>query len=287
EILKTAVDAYRKMRNTLRWMLGNLAHFEGDTPELKDLPELEQLMLHRLHELDHVVRKGYDEFDFKRIFSQLSNFMTVELSSFYFDIRKDALYCDPPSSKKRKAALYVVNELFNHLVCWLAPMLPFTMEESFQTRLGDDGESIHMQQFPQVPGEWKNDPLVEKWRKIRTVRRVVTGALETERREKRIGSSLEAAPLVSVTDASLMAAIEGQDMAEICITSSISVTADNIAADAFVLDDVPGVGVLPKLAEGQKCARSWKVLPEVGSDAEYPDISPRDAEAMREIDASS
>jgi len=207
EILKTSIDAYRKMRNTLRWMLGNLAHYKGEVPELKDMPELEQLMLHRLHELDQVVRKGYDDFDFKRIFSQLFNFMTVELSSFYFDIRKDALYCDAPSSAKRKAALYVVSQLFDHLVRWLAPMLPFTMEESFQSRAGSEAGSVHMEQFPNVPADWKNDVLVAKWQKIRTVRRVVTGALEIERREKRIGSSLEAAPVVYIANADLMAAM--------------------------------------------------------------------------------
>jgi len=284
EILKTSIDAYRKMRNTLRWMLGNLAHYTGEAPELTDMPELEQLMLHRLVELDEVVRKGYDEFDFKRIFAQLFNFMTVELSSFYFDIRKDALYCDAPSSAKRKAALYVVSELFDHIVRWLAPMLPFTMEESFQSRIDSDAKSIHMEQFPDVPQSWKNDALVTKWRKIRAVRRVVTGALEIERREKRIGSSLEAAPKVFIVDAALTAAIEGQDMAEICITSDISILGDTPSSDAFALDEVQGVAVVPAMAEGKKCARSWKVSPEVGADPDYPDITPRDAAAMREID---
>lgn len=286
EILKTSIDAYRKMRNTLRWMLGNLAHYRNEKPALSDMPELEQLMLHRLHELNGIVQKGYDDFDFKRIFAHLFNFMTVELSSFYFDIRKDALYCDPPSSAKRKASLYVVSELFDHLVRWLAPMLPFTMEESFQSRIGSDEKSIHMEQFPDVPLEWRNEELVAKWRKIRSVRRAVTGALEIERREKRIGSSLEASPAVYIADPVLNEAIKGQDMAEICITSSISVTEGDAPGDAFKLDEVPGVGVVTELAQGKKCARSWKVLPDVGSDPQYPDVSPRDAEAMREIDGA-
>jgi isoleucyl-tRNA synthetase len=287
EILKTSIDAYRKMRNTLRWMLGNLAHYKGDTPKLEDLPELEQLMLHRLAELDEIVRQGYDEFNFKRIFSQLFNFMTVELSSFYFDIRKDALYCDAPSSEKRKAALYLVSELFNHIVRWLAPMMPFTMEESFQSREGRSDVSIHMEQFPDVPETWKNEALVDKWKKIRDVRRVVTGALEIERREKRIGSSLEAAPVVHITNAELMAALEGYDMAEICITSGISLSSEAGPSDAFALSDVAGVSVVPAKAEGKKCARSWKILPDIGADPEYPDISPRDAAAMREIDGNN
>ncbi len=286
EILKTSIDAYRKMRNTLRWMLGNLAHYQGEVPKITDMPELEQLMLHRLHDLDGMVRKGYDEFDFKRIFAQLFNFMTVELSSFYFDIRKDCLYCDAPSSAKRKAALYVVSELFDHLVRWLAPMLPFTMEESFQSRISSDEKSVHMEQFPDVPAEWANAELVAKWRKIRAVRRVVTGALEIERQEKRIGSSLEAAPVVHVCDATLMTAIEGQDMAEICITSSISITNSDIPAGVFKLAEVKGVGVVPEMAEGKKCARSWKFSTDIGADPQYPDISRRDAAAMREIDAA-
>ncbi len=287
EILKTAIDAYRKMRNTLRWMLGNLAHFDGGKIDYSELPELERLMLHRLHELDQLVRKGYDEFDFKRIFAQLFNFMTVELSSFYFDIRKDALYCDAPSSIKRRSALYVVSEIFDHLTRWLAPLLPFTMEEAYQSRQGTEDESIHMQQFLDVSGNWEDKELFAKWQKIRMVRRVVTGALEIERQEKRIGSSLEAAPVVHVSDAGLLAAIDGQDMAEICITSAISLSTEASPQDAFSLPDVAGVAVVNKMAEGRKCARSWKVLPEVGTDAQYPDISPRDADAMREIDGKS
>jgi len=285
-ILQTNIDAYRKMRNSLRWMLGTLSHYEGEEIAHADMPELEQLMLHRLHELNAVVREGYDSFDFKRIVAQLSNFMNIELSAFYFDIRKDSLYCDAPSSTKRKAALHVVKQLFDHLVRWFAPILPFTMEESFQSERGNEEASIHMEQFMDVPAEWSNPELAEKWQKIRTVRRVVTGALEIERREKRIGSSLEAAPQVSITDEALMAAIKGQDMAEICITSDIKISSDTLSGDVFTLDDVKGVSVIPSLAEGKKCARSWRVLPEVGTDPDYPDISLRDANAMREIEGN-
>jgi isoleucyl-tRNA synthetase len=284
-ILQTNIDAYRKMRNSLRWMLGTLSHYEGEEVAYAEMPELEQLMLHRLHELDGIVRESYDAFDFKRIVAQLSNFMNIELSAFYFDIRKDSLYCDAPSSTKRMAALYVVKQLFDHLVRWFAPILPFTMEESFQSERGSEDVSVHMEQFMEVPAEWANPQLAAKWQKIRTVRRVVTGALEIERREKRIGSSLEAAPQVSVSDESLMAAIEGQDMAEICITSDISITGNALSGEVFTLDEVKGVSVIPSLAEGKKCARSWRVLPEVGTDPDYPDLSLRDANAMRELDA--
>ncbi|SHL44254.1 isoleucine--tRNA ligase [Roseibium suaedae] len=285
EILKTSVDSYRKLRNTLRWMLGSLAHATGEEVALADMPELEQLMLHRLAELDKLVSEAYWDFDYKRVFHHLFTFMTVDLSAFYFDIRKDALYCDAQSSVRRKAALYVIDKLFNCLVTWMAPMLPFTMEESWTSRFGED-KSVHLEQFPKVPREWKKPELAEKWEKIRTVRRVITGALEIERREKRIGSSLEAHPVVYVTDANLMAALDGRDMADIAITSQLTLSADAAPEGAFTLDDTPGVAVVPGLAEGTKCARSWKILPEVGSDKDYPDVTLRDAEALREWDAA-
>jgi isoleucyl-tRNA synthetase len=285
EILKTAVDSYRKLRNTFRWMLGTLAHDRGEELALADLPELERLMLHRLAELDEVVREGYDAFDFKRVLASLSNFMVVELSAFYFDIRKDALYCDAPSSTRRKAALMTVRHLFDCLAKWLAPLLPFTMEEAWLDRNPGEGVSIHLEQFPEIPAAWRDDALAAKWARIRRVRRVVTGAIEIERKEKRIGSSLEAAPIVHVGDPELMAALSGLDFAEICITSQIEVTPAPAPDNAFRIDEVQGVAVVPALAKGQKCARSWRILPEVGEDPDYPDLSLRDAAAMREIAA--
>ncbi|MCW5709564.1 isoleucine--tRNA ligase [Shinella sp.] len=281
-IIQTNIDAYRKLRNTVRWMLGTLAHDTGEEIAHADMPELERLMLHRLSELDALVREGYDAFDFKKIARALIDFSNVELSAFYFDVRKDALYCDAPSSLKRRAALCVIRKLFECLVTWLAPMLPFTMEEAWLS-LRPDAVSVHLEQFPAVPAEWRDDALEAKWEKIRAVRSVVTGALEIERREKRIGASLEAAPVVSIADPELLAALEGQDFAEICITSAISVVAGEGPAEAFRLADVAKVAVEPKLAEGRKCARSWRITMDVGSDPDYPDVSARDAAALREI----
>ncbi len=283
-IIQTNVDAYRKLRNTIRWMLGTLAHYEGEEIAYDDLPELEKLVLHRLSELDQVVRQGYDGFEFKKIARALIDFANVELSAFYFDIRKDALYCDAPSSLKRRAALSVISRLFNCLVTWLAPMLPFTTEEAWLS-LYPDAESVHLAQFPEIPAEWNNDALEAKWEKIRKVRTAVTGALEVERREKRIGSSLEAAPVVHIADTDLLAALNGQDFAEICITSAISVVAGEGPSDGFRLPDVAKVVVEQKLAEGVKCARSWRITTDVGSDPKYPDVSARDAAALRELAA--
>ncbi|NYJ11334.1 isoleucyl-tRNA synthetase [Rhizobium leguminosarum] len=281
-IIQTNVDAYRKLRNTIRWMLGTLAHDKGEEILLADLPELEQLMLHRLAELDELVRENYDAFDFKKIARALIDFANVELSAFYFDVRKDALYCDAPSSLRRRASLHVIRQIFDCMVTWLAPMLPFTTEEAWLSR-NPSAVSVHLEQFAPVAKEWRNDALAEKWKKIRAVRSVVTGALEIERKDKRIGSSLEAAPVVHIAHPELMKALEGQDFTEVCITSAIEIAAGEGPAEAFRLAEVPLVSVVPKLAEGEKCARSWRITRDVGSDPEYPDVSARDAAALREL----
>jgi isoleucyl-tRNA synthetase len=285
-IVQSNVESYRKLRNTLRFLLGNLAHY---TPELRvgygDMPELERFILHRLWELDAQVRKAYDAFDFKRVFSSLFNFCTGDLSSLYFDIRKDALYCEPHSSLKRRAALTVLDELFGCLTTWLAPILCFTSEEAYLARFPSAKDSVHVKTFPDIPDEWRDEALAEKWHTIWKIRQVVTGALEVERREKRIGSSLEAAPEIYIEAKPLFAAAEGEDWAEIAITSAATLKSAKAPAGAFTLDEVPGVAVVPGLAKGKKCARSWKILPEVGSDKDFPDLTPRDAAAVREFDA--
>ncbi|KQU79518.1 isoleucine--tRNA ligase [Mesorhizobium sp. Root102] len=286
-VLQTNIDAYRKLRNTIRWMLGTLAHDDGEEVPLEKMPELERLMLHRLAELDEVVRSGYDAFEFKRITRMLLDFMVVELSAFYFDIRKDALYCDAPSSVKRKASVQVVRHLFNCLVKWLAPMLPFTMEEAWLDR-HPDAVSVHLDQFPQIPADWKNEALAEKWRQVRQVRRVVTGALEIARAQKVIGSSLEAVPVVTINDAALEAAISDVDMAEMAITSDLVIAHGEAPAGAFTLDDVRGVAVVVEKAEDRglvKCARSWRYTADVGRDPEFPDVSARDAAVLHELKA--
>ncbi|HYA06197.1 MAG TPA: class I tRNA ligase family protein, partial [Xanthobacteraceae bacterium] len=285
EILKTTVDTYRKLRNTLRWMLGNLAHFEAaDRTPAEKMPELERLMLHRLAELDPLIRQAYADFDYKRIFAALNAFMTADLSAFYFDIRKDALYCDPYSSTTRKACLTVLDQLFRATVCWLAPMLCFTAEEAWLAR-DPAAHSVHLELFPPIAAEWRDEALAEKWRKLRNVRRVVTGALELERAAKRIGSSLEAHPVVHIADPGLFAAVVDADLAELCITSGAALIEGEGPAEAFRLPDVPGVAVVPQRAQGRKCARSWKILPAVGLDPQFPDVTPRDAQALREWDA--
>jgi isoleucyl-tRNA synthetase len=283
EILKNTVETYRKLRNTIRWMLGTLHHFKpGDEIEVADMPELERLMLHRLSEIDAVVREAYANFDYKTVVASLTHFMNTDLSAFYFDIRKDVLYCDPPSSTTRKAALTTVDILCDAILRWLAPIISFTADEAWFMYRPDGPPSVHLLNFPDGLAEYRDDALAAKWETIRAVRRVVTGALEIERAAKRIGSSLEASPLVYISDKAIFGTLFEIDLAEVCITSNAMVTNEDAPADAFRLSDVPNVAVAVEKAAGSKCARSWKILPTVGEDREYPDVSPRDAQALRE-----
>ncbi len=284
EILKTTVETYRKLRNTLRWLLGSLHHYrDSERVPHAQMPALERMVLHRLAELDKVVREAYAAFDFKRVNAALTAFMTAELSAFYFDVRKDALYCDPISSVTRRACLTVLDEVFRRLVVWLAPILPFTAEETWLARFPSEDGSVHLETFPPTPAAWRDEVLAEEWRRIRQVRRVVLGALEVERAAKRIGSSLEAAPIIPVAAPSLFSAVSAVDLAEVCITSDAHLVPDEGPKDAFRLDEVPGVAVVPARAVGHKCARSWKISPLVGTEPDYPDVTPRDAQALREL----
>jgi isoleucyl-tRNA synthetase len=283
EILKNTIETYRKLRNSIRWMLGTLHHFDpADAVAYADMPELERLMLHELAKRASIVRQAYVEFDYKTVVATLAAFMNTELSAFYFDIRKDALYCDPPSSVTRKAALTAIDIICDAILRWLAPVLSFTCEEAWRMYEPDAAPSVHLTLFPEGFDQFRDDALAAKWETIREVRRVVTGALELERAAKNIGSSLEASPLIHVSDANIFNTLFDIDLAEICITSNAMATNEDAPADAFTLPDVPGVAVVVEKAVGTKCARSWKILPTVGEDAEYPDVSPRDAQALRE-----
>jgi isoleucyl-tRNA synthetase len=283
EILKNTVETYRKLRNTIRWMLGTLHHLKpGEEVAYADMPELERLMLHQLAEQAAIVRQAYAEFDYKTVVATLSAFMNTELSAFYFDIRKDTLYCDPPSSVTRKAALTTIDILCDAILKWLAPVLSFTIDEAWRLYQPDAEPSVHLTLFPDGLLSFRDEKLAAKWETIRDIRRVVTGALELERAAKNIGSSLEASPIIYVSERAMLTTLFDVDLAEICITSNYEVREGEAPSGAFRLNDVPGVAVVVEKAVGTKCARSWKILPSVGEDAEYPDVSPRDAQALRE-----
>jgi isoleucyl-tRNA synthetase len=264
EILKEVADSYRRLRNSMRFILGNLNDFdEAEKLDAADMPELEQWVLHRLAELDVVVQDGYNAYDFQGVFQQLFQFCTVDLSSFYFDVRKDALYCDADDSIRRRAARTVLDILFHRLTKWLAPMLCFTMEDVWLERASGDQASVHLEDMPVTPTEWLNPELATKWETVRQVRRVVTGAIEIERTAKNIGSSLEAAPNVYVSQA-INDVIATVDFDDICITSGVTLNTDAPASEGFKLDDVADVEVIFDKATGDKCNRCWKVLPDVG-----------------------
>jgi isoleucyl-tRNA synthetase len=266
EILKGVADSYRRLRNTMRFMLGNLDGFtDAERVDVKDMPELEQWVLHRLAELDIEVRKGYAAFDFQGVFQKLFTFVTTDLSAVFFDVRKDALYCDPADSLRRRAARTVLDHLFHRLTTWLAPILVFTTEDVWLSRFPGDASSVHLQDMPLTPDAWLNPQLALKWQGIRSARRVVTAALEVQRTAKVIGASLEAAPKVYVSDADLYKALGSVPFAETCITSNLALIHGTAPEGAFSLTDVKGIAVEFAIAEGEKCQRCWQILPDVGS----------------------
>jgi isoleucyl-tRNA synthetase len=265
EILKGVADSYRRLRNTMRFMLGSLHDFtEADRIDPADMPELEQWVLHRLAELDTRVREGYTAYDFQGVFQAIFTFATVDLSAFYFDVRKDVLYCDG-DTVERRAARTVLDILFHRLTTWLAPVLVFTMEEVWLERFGGEDSSVHLIDIPETHAAWLNPELAEKWAMIRRVRRVVTAALEVQRTEKVIGASLEAAPVLYLADQAVKDVLEQMPFADICITSDLTLSTDTAPSDAFTMAEVEGVAVSFVKAEGEKCGRCWKILPDVGT----------------------
>jgi len=280
EILKGVADSYRRLRNTMRFMLGNLAGFEeAERVAPAEMPELEQWVLHRLAELDGQVRTGFAAYDFQGVFQKLFTFATSDLSAFYFDIRKDALYCDPADSLRRRAARTVLDHLFHRLTTWLAPILVFTAEDVWLSRYPGDDSSVHLQDFPDTPAEWNNPVLAQKWAGIRAARRVVTAALEVQRRDKVIGASLEAAPVVHVRDDTILSALQSVDFAEICITSDVVLTSSETRDEAFRLPEIADIAVVFARAKGEKCQRCWKISADVGSHA-HPATCARCNEAL-------
>ena len=286
EILKRHSDVYRRLRNTLRYLLGALDGFSAaEAVGFEAMPELERWVLHRLAELDRLVRHSVEAFDFHGMFTALHNFCAVDLSAFYFDIRKDRLYCDAPADPRRRALRTVLDRCFDCLVRWLAPVICFTAEEAWLARHGDAaGRSVHLELFPEVPAEWCDEALGKRWEVLRDLRRVVTGALEVERGAKRLGSSLQAAVELFVPEG-LCDLLRGVDLAELCIASAGTVRPGPVPGGAFALPDVADVGALVSQAPGNRCERCWRVLPEVGEMPGHADLCRRCAAVVEHSSA--
>ncbi len=279
DILKGISDIYRRLRNTLRWILGNLTEFSTEENlSYKELPELEQYVLHRLYKLGQDQKRYVnDEYAFHKFLHNLHNFCTIDLSAIYFDIRKDTLYCDAENSTNRRAARTVLNILFDTLTTWLAPFLCFTTEEAWLARY-PEAKSIHLELFREVDNIWNNPALAEKWQKLLEVRKVVTGALELERKEKRIGSSLQAAPILYVSEETADL-LQMENLADFFITSAVEVTIGQAPEGAFTLPDISGIAVVSKEAEGEKCERCWKIGA-LAKDDVHKTICPRCLQAL-------
>jgi len=282
EILKHQEDIYRRFRNTLRYLLGALDGFSSEEAlDSHHMPLLEQWVLHRLKHVETAHQAAIEAFDFSGFYNELHHFCAVDLSAFYFDIRKDSLYCDGADSKRRRATRTVMNQVFLCLTHWLAPVLSFTAEDAYQEYQTQTGvvnkTSIHMSQFPKLPATWHQPALAARWDAIRDIRRVITSALELERAAKTIGSSLQGSVALYIS-AEKAQCLQGLDLAELCITSAAEIVFAQAPAGAVKLEDVPGIGVVVNVAEGGKCQRCWRVLPEVGaanSDRLHNDICVR------------
>jgi isoleucyl-tRNA synthetase len=285
-ILQTTTDAYRKIRNTLRYLLGALAGFsDAERVAHSEMPPLERYVLHRLWELDRHVRAAYENYLFQDAVRPITEFCQNELSAIFFDIRRDALYCDKPDSLRRRAARTVMDLVFERLVVWLSPILSFTAEEAWTTRFPDAG-SLVFRTFPETPDAWRDEAAAGAWGTALAVRRVVTGALEVARRDKLIGASLDAH--VDIYADGFVWPF-GPDMPpeDVMITSSAVIHSGGATPEgAFRLPDDPNLAVAVRRAEGAKCARSWKISPEVGADPRYPDLTARDAEAVAAWDSA-
>ena len=262
-ILEQHAESYRKIRNTFRFLLGNLQdkkiNFNVNSKEIENWPELELFMLHQIFILNKNFKKYFEEYNFHKLYRELLNFCSLELSAFYFDIRKDILYCDEKTSSKRTTCINFLGMILDMLLKWFAPILSFTTEEIFQILNKEKKSSIHLESFPDIPAGWKNEKLFEKWDKLKTIRNVTNAAIEVKRTSKEIGSSLEADVQVYLGEEYLKFS-KGVDLSEYFITSKAMANPLTDDDGLFKLDGVDNIKVLVKKAKGEKCSRCWKIL---------------------------
>ena len=257
-------ESYRKIRNTFRFLLGNLKdkknNLDYDSFKIEKWPELERFILHKIFLLNKNFHSYFKEYNFHKLYKELVNFCSLELSAFYFDIRKDTLYCDDTSVPKRQACIDLLGLILDLLLKWFAPILSFTTEEIYQIINQGKRSSIHLEEFPKIPPKWKNEKLFEKWEKFKIIRKVVNAAIEVKRSNKDIGSSLEADIKIYLSNEYLKV-VENFDLSESFITSKAEAEIINKDSNLFELEEVKDVKVLVKKAEGKKCPRCWKIFP--------------------------
>jgi isoleucyl-tRNA synthetase len=258
EIIKSNVDTYRRLRNTIRFILGNLSDFsEGSSLEYSDLTDLDKYILSQLAILEKNVLRNYEIFEYQKVFTLIFNFCTNELSSFYFDIRKDSLYCDSKSSKIRRSTQTVLDILFHHLLRLLAPILCFTIEEAWQSRMGSN-TSIHNENFCSIDETWIRNDLDESWSFYKKLKRLINGAIEVERKNKTIGSSLEASVILFINDDKKINLVNNEMVEQVSIVSKIEIKKEGLPQNCYTLDDDKSIGVAVSRVDGHKCERCWK-----------------------------
>ena len=261
EILVRHSDHYRRLRNTLRYLLGALNHFEeGEKIDFNEMPELEQWVLHRVSELSKKIEENTKEFNLHDIYTDIHNFCTIDLSAFYFDIRKDTLYCDELKGKNRRSCRTVMDILFKSLTTWLAPIICFTAEEAWQNRYKDQENSVHLQTYFKSESGWNNETLGNKWTQIRELRSMVTTAIEEKRKDGLLGSSLQARVIIEANE-SIYNKLNDIDLPEIFICSDVEMNLNNKLENNYIDVEV-------ELASGGKCLRCWKIVKEVKDDIE-------------------
>ena len=262
-ILNQHAESYRRIRNTLRFLLGNLndklLNDDFTKIDYSNLSSLEKYILLQVYELDLRFRDYINSYNFHKIYVELLNFCTLDLSAFYFDIKKDILYCDSENSLRRNKCLEVLNVLTNFLLKWFSPILAFTSEEAYQVIKNKNYKSIHLQDFPIIPSTWNNSEVKNKWIGIKKVKQVVNAAIEDIRNTKIIGSSLEANVIVYLKEEYLNL-IKEEDLSEIFICSEAKAEPLINQSNLFSLKDIEGVAVKIVKAKGQKCRRCWKIL---------------------------
>ena len=284
EVLKGVSESYRRLRNTIRFTIGALLNFnEKEIVEYNEMPDLEKWVLHRLKELDLLHKEAVKNYTFQLFYSELHTFCSLDLSAFYFDMRKDALYCDELTNMTRRSSRTVLKEIFCCLTAWLAPVLCYTAEEAWLAFIEDENkESVHLTYFPKLSDNWINNKLRDSWNSLRKVRGVINGALEIARQDKVIGSSLEAKINVYIQNEDLKLLIKNINLEELFIVSKVELVESDVPEDSYTEDVVEGIGVKVYKADGKKCERCWKIE-HISSNKEDDALCYRCSEVIKNI----